>query len=199
MICAYGPYSASATGGNGWARDFLAGVLTVPATPFFKNIGDRPLEYAGTILASISVVLVSAVYIIYIKGPEMRKQSPFAQDLASAEMTDPSGHRHISVLAPAGGHVGETHGYGHSHGHGEGHGIAMNRIQRLPNPQIVVTEHVDSRPASRGRQEEGQQNQYTGNGGIADEEIESRTGLSGETEVDETDQRSRWPGTGTHS
>jgi MFS family permease len=37
MICAYGPYSASATGGNGWARDFLAGVLTVPATPFFKS------------------------------------------------------------------------------------------------------------------------------------------------------------------
>ena len=26
MVCAYGPYSASATGGNGWARDFLAGV-----------------------------------------------------------------------------------------------------------------------------------------------------------------------------
>jgi MFS family permease len=39
MICAYGPYSASATGGNGWARDFLAGVLTVPALPFFENIG----------------------------------------------------------------------------------------------------------------------------------------------------------------
>lgn len=37
MICAYGPYSASATGGNGWARDFLAGVLTVPATPFFQS------------------------------------------------------------------------------------------------------------------------------------------------------------------
>jgi hypothetical protein len=30
MICAYGPYSASATGGNGWSRDFLAGVLTIP-------------------------------------------------------------------------------------------------------------------------------------------------------------------------
>jgi hypothetical protein len=30
MICAYGPYSASATGGNGWSRDFLAGVLTLP-------------------------------------------------------------------------------------------------------------------------------------------------------------------------
>lgn len=38
MICAYGPYSASATGGNGWARDFLAGVLTIPATPFFTSM-----------------------------------------------------------------------------------------------------------------------------------------------------------------
>ena len=37
MICAYGPYSASATGGNGWSRDFLAGVLTLPATPFFES------------------------------------------------------------------------------------------------------------------------------------------------------------------
>ena len=37
MICAYGPYSASATGGNGWSRDFLAGVLTLPATPFFTS------------------------------------------------------------------------------------------------------------------------------------------------------------------
>ncbi|PYI07657.1 MFS general substrate transporter [Aspergillus sclerotiicarbonarius CBS 121057] len=37
MICAYGPYSASATGGNGWSRDFLAGVLTIPATPFFES------------------------------------------------------------------------------------------------------------------------------------------------------------------
>jgi MFS family permease len=37
MICAYGPYSASATGGNGWARDFLAGVLTLPAVPFYTS------------------------------------------------------------------------------------------------------------------------------------------------------------------
>lgn len=51
MICAYGPYSASATGGNGWSRDFLAGVLTIPATPFFNNIGGRyHFQYASTIL-----------------------------------------------------------------------------------------------------------------------------------------------------
>lgn len=43
MICAYGPYSASATGGNGWARDFLAGVLTLPATPFYESESDSPM------------------------------------------------------------------------------------------------------------------------------------------------------------
>jgi MFS family permease len=44
MICAYGPYSASATGGNGWSRDFLAGVLTIPATPFFTSEPNSPLQ-----------------------------------------------------------------------------------------------------------------------------------------------------------
>jgi len=38
MVCAYGPYSASATGGNGFSRDLLAGVLTIPATPFFTSM-----------------------------------------------------------------------------------------------------------------------------------------------------------------
>ena len=85
MICAYGPYSASATGGNGWARDFLAGVLTVPATPFYSNIGGKyHLEYASTILACISFVLVLAVYVIYYYGPILRERSPFAQQLSDA-------------------------------------------------------------------------------------------------------------------
>jgi len=79
-----GPYSASATGGNGWARDFLAGVLTVPATPFFSNIGSNPLAYATTILACISVLLVAAVYVIYWKGETLRRRSPFAQQLSDA-------------------------------------------------------------------------------------------------------------------
>lgn len=91
MICAYGPYSASATGGNGWSRDFLAGVLTIPATPFFTNIGAKSgknLEYASTILFGISFVLVIAVYVIYWKGPSLRKRSPFAQQLAAATTDD---------------------------------------------------------------------------------------------------------------
>lgn len=100
MICAYGPYSASATGGNGWARDFLAGVLTVPATPFFENIGGRNnLEYASTILACISVVLVLAVYVIYWKGPTLRKRSPFAQQLASARQESVDSGRRLSFVA----------------------------------------------------------------------------------------------------
>ena len=101
MICAYGPYSASATGGNGWSRDFLAGVLTVPATPFFSNIGSnqkppRNLEYANTILACVATVLVMAVYVIYWKGPQLRHRSPFAQQLASARKESVS--RRVSTL-----------------------------------------------------------------------------------------------------
>lgn len=86
MICAYGPYSASATGGNGWSRDFLAGVLTLPATPFYTQIGppDKHLQYANTILFCISFVLVIAVYVIYWKGPVLRKRSPFAEALSKS-------------------------------------------------------------------------------------------------------------------
>lgn len=33
MIAAYGPYAASATGGNGFARDFLAGIAAMYSLP----------------------------------------------------------------------------------------------------------------------------------------------------------------------
>ena len=97
MITAYGPYSASATGGNGWSRDFLAGVLTIPATPFFTNIGGKQhLQIASTILFAISFVLVIAVYVIYWKGPILRARSPFAQQLKDAK--DDNGGRRVSFL-----------------------------------------------------------------------------------------------------
>ncbi|KAK5173342.1 uncharacterized protein LTR77_002023 [Saxophila tyrrhenica] len=131
MITAYGPYSASATGGNGWARDFLAGVLTVPATPFFENIGTASgnnLEYACTILACIAFVLVLAVYVIYWKGPVLRKRSPFAQQLASARadvggrrvsaLPDAYGSRRGSVAQGYGMRAGSTAGRGSVAGQG---------------------------------------------------------------------------------
>ncbi|KAH8697324.1 putative MFS multidrug transporter [Talaromyces proteolyticus] len=99
MICAYGPYSASATGGNGWSRDFLAGVLTIPATPFMQNIGGRyHIEYACTILFCISFMLVVAVYVIYWKGPVLRKRSPFAQQLSDARAEIDTHGRRLSRL-----------------------------------------------------------------------------------------------------
>jgi len=98
MICAYGPYSASATGGNGWSRDFLAGALTMPATPFFNNIGGKNhLAYASTILFCISFVLVIAVYVIYWKGPVLRKRSPFAQQLSEARAEHDTQGRRLSA------------------------------------------------------------------------------------------------------
>ena len=101
MICAYGPFSASATGGNGWSRDFLAGVLTIPATPFFTNIGGKKhLQIASTILFAISFVLVIAVYVIYIYGPVLRKRSPFAQELQQSAKE--SGGRRGSIMPTAG-------------------------------------------------------------------------------------------------
>jgi hypothetical protein len=98
MICAYGPYSASATGGNVWSRDFLAGVLTLPAVPFYSNIGDRPLQYASAILACIATLLVLAVYVIYWKGPVLRKRSPFAQELSNARVDQEGGSRRVSMI-----------------------------------------------------------------------------------------------------
>ncbi|KAF2175775.1 MFS general substrate transporter [Zopfia rhizophila CBS 207.26] len=100
MICAYGPYSASATGGNGWSRDFLAGVLTLPATPFYQNIpsssNPNHLAYTSTILFCIAFCLVAAVYVIYWKGPVLRKRSPFAQQLNNARRE--TGGRRVSAL-----------------------------------------------------------------------------------------------------
>lgn len=96
MICAYGPYSASATGGNGWARDFLAGCLTFAATPFFSNIhgqNGKPLFNANIILFCISFLLVIAVYIIYWKGPVLRARSPFAESLAKGIDTEAVRHQ----------------------------------------------------------------------------------------------------------
>ncbi|KAJ8124278.1 hypothetical protein O1611_g9363 [Lasiodiplodia mahajangana] len=82
MVAAYGPYSASATGGNGFARDFLAGVLTWLANPYYNAFhGKAGLQTANTVLACISIILVVATFIIYFKGPSMRRRSPFAQSI----------------------------------------------------------------------------------------------------------------------
>lgn len=84
MVAAYGAYSASATGGNAFARDLLAGVSAMFATPMYKNIGDKwHVEYASTVLACLSCLVVVPIYVFYWKGPWVRSKSKFAQSLAA--------------------------------------------------------------------------------------------------------------------
>lgn len=93
MIAAYGVYSASATGGNAFARDFLAGIAAMYATPMYENIGNKyPVEYASTILACLSCLVVIPIYVFYWKGPAIRERSKFAQTLA-ADRKKNHGHR----------------------------------------------------------------------------------------------------------
>ncbi|OAQ71770.1 MFS multidrug transporter [Purpureocillium lilacinum] len=94
MLAAYGPYSASATGGNGFARDLLAGIAALYSTPLYTNIAPNGLhlEYASTILACLAFVVTMPVYLIYWKGPWLREKSKFAQSLA-ADRKAKGGHR----------------------------------------------------------------------------------------------------------
>ncbi|KAF2134931.1 MFS multidrug transporter-like protein [Dothidotthia symphoricarpi CBS 119687] len=143
MICAYGPYSASATGGNGWARDFLAGVLTLPAVPFYSNIGgEKHLAYASTILFCISLLLVVSVYVIYWKGPVLRKRSPFAQQLGAAR--EETGGRRVSALPGIQGsrqnsiaNKGNSSVVPGENEYHQGSGAVRERVQRQPSTSAV--------------------------------------------------------------
>ena len=137
MICAYGPYSASATGGNGWSRDFLAGVLTVPATPFFENIGKKHFQYASTILFVIAFLLVVAVYVIYWKGPVLRKRSPFAQQLADERHE--TGGRRVSHLRPP----GDSRRSSYAHGMGS-RASSVAAAEKRPGPGSRQPSHAAS-------------------------------------------------------
>jgi MFS family permease len=84
MVAAYGPYSASATGGNGFARDFLAGIATMYSTPMYQNMGSKyHLQWASTLLGCVGFLVLIPIYVFYWKGPAIRAKSKFAQQLAA--------------------------------------------------------------------------------------------------------------------
>lgn len=84
MIASYGPYSASATGGNGMSRDFLAGIAAMYSTPFYEVIpGKYTLAWPTTVLAFIAIFVAIPVYLFYWHGPKIRARSKFAQVLAA--------------------------------------------------------------------------------------------------------------------
>lgn len=81
MVECYGPYSASATGGNGFARDFLAGICAIYTKPMFDHLGIRNIYY---LLFGFAALFCIPVYIFYWKGPQVRKRSNMAADLEEA-------------------------------------------------------------------------------------------------------------------
>ncbi|KAI9704293.1 MAG: hypothetical protein M1836_007154 [Candelina mexicana] len=94
MIASYGPYSASATGGNALARDFLAGIAAMYSVPMYQGFGGEGykyhLEWPTTFLAIVAILVTIPIYIFYWKGPEIRKKSRFAQTLASDKQASSS-------------------------------------------------------------------------------------------------------------
>lgn len=104
MIASYGPYSASATGGNGFARDFLAGIAAMYSVPseflplhlkspiqtclttctVYSNMGkSNTLEWPSTLLGFLAILFTIPIYVFYWFGPTIREKSPFAQTLAA--------------------------------------------------------------------------------------------------------------------
>ena len=84
MVAAYGPRAASATGGNGFCRDLLAGIAALYARPLYSNIAPGTkwqLPVPSFILAGVAVLLCIPVYVFYIWGEWFRKKSPFASEL----------------------------------------------------------------------------------------------------------------------
>lgn len=97
MVAAYGPYSASATGGNGFSRDLLAGIAAMYATPMYSNIGTTlHLQWASTLLGCLAVLVAIPIYLFYWKGPTIRMRSRFAQTLA-ADLKHHQGRRAPSL------------------------------------------------------------------------------------------------------
>lgn len=106
QTAAYGPYAASATGGNDLARDFMAGVAAMYSTPLYKNIPGRPLPYASTILACLAFCVTLPIYVVYWKGPEIRAKSKFAQSLDKTLQERTEKRRKSSIAGLEGGKEG---------------------------------------------------------------------------------------------
>jgi MFS family permease len=79
MVAAYGgKYSASATGGNGFSRDVLAGICSFYTGPMYHKLGN---QNATWLLFGLSVLVIIPVFWIYKKGPWLRARSKYAAEV----------------------------------------------------------------------------------------------------------------------
>ncbi|WFD36583.1 hypothetical protein MCUN1_003466 [Malassezia cuniculi] len=82
MVEAYGVYSASATGGNAFARDLLAGISAMFSVPMYEKISPtHSYSWASTLLAFIAIVVVVPIYVFYWKGEQIRLNSKFSLEI----------------------------------------------------------------------------------------------------------------------
>lgn len=103
MVAAYGPYSASATGGNALARDGLAGIAAFYAAPMY-GLTEAPgidpphnLIWGSVVLGGIAILVTIPIYIFYFKGEYFRTRSKYAQTLAGGR--EDRGGRRMSSIA----------------------------------------------------------------------------------------------------
>lgn len=82
MVEAYGVYSASATGGNAFARDLLAGISAMFSVPMYEKIAPKfSYAWATTLLAFVAILVVIPIYIFYWKGETIRMNSKFSLEI----------------------------------------------------------------------------------------------------------------------
>ena len=97
MIAAYGgKYSASATGGNGFSRDVLAGICSFYTGPMYHGLG---VTDATWVLFALSVVVCIPVYIIYRRGPQIRARSKYAREVELERQQNAAARRRM--VAPS--------------------------------------------------------------------------------------------------
>ncbi|KAF2805269.1 MFS general substrate transporter [Mytilinidion resinicola] len=110
MVAAYGPYASSATGGNGFARDLLAGLSALYAKPLYHNIGPKGLrlQAASTLLGGLAVAVVIPIYIFYWYGPWIRSKSHFAKKVEADRRARMGGPGSLPVVESLGAKVSQT-------------------------------------------------------------------------------------------
>jgi hypothetical protein len=78
MVAAYGPHSASATGGNSFMRNLLAGCCAFYTKPMYDNLGS---QNSYLVLFGLIVLFCVPIYVFYFKSPAIRAKSKFASQL----------------------------------------------------------------------------------------------------------------------
>jgi hypothetical protein len=96
MVAAYGPYAASATGGNGFARHFLAGMCALYTGPMYHKLG---IQNAYLVLFGLVLLFCVLVYVFYFKGVAIRERSKFAGELAEEKEKRHMVHDEVLVVA----------------------------------------------------------------------------------------------------